>query len=431
MIALDSKKKGIILGCVADDFTGASDAASFLAVRGLKTVLCNGIPADTEKLGDCDAVVIALKTRSVSAAEAVQSTRGAFGKLKELSAQQFYLKYCSTFDSTPRGNIGPTTDCAMEDFGVRYTLLCPSLPVNKRTVRDGCLYVDDLPLHQSHMKNHPLNPMWASDIGELMKPQGKYPCLVLDKEAMRGTSEEIHALVEQFARGREHFYVVPEYVTGGDGEKIARVFGDLPFLTGGSGLLEHLADRILRQQTRGNGRQANSGTQGRGILLCGSCSKATLEQIQAYKAGGGKYLAIEASQLRSGAQSVEKLWNYIQQNPDDAVLAYSTGAENASRIHDENPYREQEAALLEKTMAALGRMAYDAGFTRIIVAGGETSGAVTLALNLGAYYIGESVAPGVPVMTPVDPPGLRIVLKSGNFGQADFFRRALDMTGSR
>ena len=172
----------IRIGVIADDFTGGSDAASFLAESGGGTILYNGGPSRPPR--DCGAVVIALKTRSVPADEAVRQTLRAARWLRENRAEKLYFKYCSTFDSTPEGNIGPVLDSLLDFTGAAFTVLCPSLPVNGRTVRNGVLYVDGIPLAESPMKDHPLNPMWASSLSELMRGQSKYPCLVLERRQM-------------------------------------------------------------------------------------------------------------------------------------------------------------------------------------------------------------------------------------------------------
>lgn len=428
VIAMNLKTGGIFLGCVADDFTGASDAASFLAQQGIKTVLFNGIPHDETAAADCTAVVIALKTRSIDPKDAVADTRTAFRWLDTHGARQLYLKYCSTFDSTPDGNIGPTVDMGLADYGVKYTLLCPSLPVNKRTVRNGCLLVDGVPLAESPMRNHPLNPMWDSDIGRLMQPQGKYPTLVIDAQMLAKTPAEIMAYVEEFGRNQEHFYLVPDYETEEQGRKIAEVFGNLKFLTGGSGLVAHLARRLWKGSACATDTTSRA-TPGRGIILSGSCSKATQGQILAFQENGGKSLAISPAKLLSGEQTIDEIWKFVQGHPEDELLLYSAGAVKAEerRLETEEA-RERASRILEQTMAEAGKHALANGFTRIIVAGGETSGAVTRALGFNAFLIGESIAPGVPIMTPIQNQQVRLVLKSGNFGQPDFFARALEMT---
>lgn len=200
-------KKKLIFGCISDDFTGASDAASFLAKGGLRTVLINEIPPHTFKVEDeWEAIVIALKTRTQDKAAAVEASLNAMDWLKKQGIKQLYLKYCSTFDSTEQGNIGPVIDAVLEEYPAHYTILCPALPVNKRIVKSGHLYVDGIPLHKSHMKNHPLTPMWESDIKKLMAPQGKYSCFLADYQLLKQPKDEILKRVENFGADKEHFY---------------------------------------------------------------------------------------------------------------------------------------------------------------------------------------------------------------------------------
>ncbi len=425
---MEARPEGILLGCVADDFTGASDAASFLANHGMKTLLFNGMPSGGEMLTGCDAAVIALKTRSIPAGEAVRETQAAFDWLKAHGAHQFYFKYCSTFDSTPQGNIGPVADSAMEALGAGYTLLCPALPVNKRVVKDGLLIVDGKPMAQGHMRFHPLNPMWDSRIGKLMEPQSKYPCFILNGAALAGPKEEILRNAEELAAKNTHCYLVPDYETEEQGRRIAEVFGGCRLLTGGSGILAHIADQFAEKYGLLEGEMCKTGTSGRGIVLSGSCSKATRAQIFEYKKAH-RACAVFPERLRSGEQTASGLWQTALKHPEEAVLFYTAGVEDGedpTAVPAER--RDENARLLEKAMAALARLAYDAGLTRIIVAGGETAGAAAKELGFDAFFIGESIAPGVPVMVPLAEPHMRLVLKSGNFGQADFFERALSKT---
>ena len=425
-----SGKRGICLGCIADDFTGASDAASFLVRGGMETVLYNGVPSEDALPGDgIRGAVIALKTRTMETAAAVEESLRAARWLLSRGAGQLYFKYCSTFDSTRRGNIGPVTDALLELLGAGHTVLCPALPVNGRVVRGGRLYVDGVPLDESHMKNHPLTPMWASDIAELMEPQGKYPCLKLDCEAMSQPVGRIRELAADFGRGLEHFYIVPDYVNDGDAARIVGAFGDLPLLTGGSGLMLELARRRCAALSPSLTASPSPGAEGRALLLAGSCSKATLSQIARYKRAGGAALRLDPAGLLSGAQSAQSLWDAVLAQGDRPVLAYSS--DDAEGVRRAQARDGGVSALLEDVAAELARRAVAAGYTRIIVAGGETSGAVTRALGFDAYQISESVAPGVPVMIPLRDRRVRLVLKSGNFGQEDFFRRALDMTAAR
>ena len=415
----------LILGCVADDFTGASDAASFLMSKGLKTILFNGKP--TGDIPKCQAVVIALKSRTQETKSAVADTIEAFQWLKEHGAQHLYFKYCSTFDSTKEGNIGPVVDAMLETFDEKYTILCPALPVNKRTVSKGILYVDGVPLHETHMKNHPLTPMWESEIAKLMEPQGKYQTLNIDQTLLAQDTESIKAIIREFGAEKAHFYIVPDYTCDADGTKIAEVFGDLTVLTGGSGILAPLAERYLANAEKQDIAPLCTNVTGKGIVLAGSCSKATLEQIADFQQKGYPSYKIDPLEVLQGKENLENIWNFVKQHADQEVLLYS--ADSADHVLEiQKAGKDKIAALLEGLTADLAARAVENGYTRIIVAGGETSSAVAKKLGYHSFEIGESIAPGVPVMSPLSNEKIRVVLKSGNFGQQDFFARALQIT---
>ncbi len=406
--------ENILFGCVADDFTGASDAASFLQAGGLSTVLYNGIPTHPST-ADAQAMVIALKTRTQETTTAVADTLAAVDWLYRQGVNRLYIKYCSTFDSTPKGNIGPILDAILEKYHIPYTVLCPALPVNGRTVRQGELFVDGTPLHKSSMRNHPLTPMWDSHIGGLMKPQSKYPCHTTDR----------FTDIDKVCKGENapHFYLIPDFEVTDDGAYIAQTFGDLPMLSGGSGLLEPLARYYGANATA---TPVSPATKGKGLLLAGSCSFATRGQIKAFEEQGGRSIYLDAMALLEGRQTVDTLWQEMQSQEGDVLVYSSSDPEIVSKIQAHGA--ERVAEQLEQTMAAIAKRGMDAGYSRIIVAGGETSGAVTKGLGFTAYHISQSVAAGVPVMVPIHQPQVRLVLKSGNFGQRDFFTKALWLT---
>lgn len=422
-----------IFGCIADDFTGASDAASFLVKGGLSVQLYNGVPTSSTPLSDAQALVIALKSRTQETAQAVKDSLAAAKWLRTQGVCQLYFKYCSTFDSTPTGNIGPVADALMELTGAPYSVLCPALPVNGRVVKGGSLYVNGIPLHETHMKNHPLTPMWDCRLSALMEPQSHYPCVELSAaplyalpDAAGGPNCGSAPSIENAPDGR--FYLIPDYTNTEDGTKIAACFWALPLLTGGSGLLEPLA-QLWSNELGKTCQIPASRTTGPAILLAGSCSKATLSQIASYQAAGKPSYKLDPQALLEGRQSIDDAWNFINSHKadDDAVLVYSSDTPEKVKNYQQFGM-ETVSALLENATAQLAVRAVDAGFTRIISAGGETSGAVTKALGFSSYHIGESVAPGVPLMIPFDRPEIRLVLKSGNFGQEDFFLRTLAMT---
>ena len=396
------------LGVIADDFTGASDAASFLVKGGAETIMFNEVPKSLD--AECDAVVIALKTRSAEPSSAINQTKNAVEFLKRIGCERIYFKYCSTFDSTPRGNIGIVADFLMETLGVDYTLLCPALPINGRTVKDGILYVDGIPLSESPLKDHPLNPMWDSYIPTLMKDQSKYPCFVLTREALsQGNMPDT---------GKEqHYYLVPDYETDADGRKIAERFKHLPLLSGGSGLLEFLVEPKLHSKTHHAMKQTRT------ILLCGSCSSATRKQIQTYQKHQGLCYKVDADQLLKGDCSALQIMDFItcQTRP---VLVYSDAVEKDMQTLKQKTTFKQASAAIEQLMADLSELALQKGFNRIVVGGGETSGAITQRLGFEGFYIGTSIDPGVPELFPLKHQELTLILKSGNFGSEDFFVKA-------
>ncbi len=426
----------IHFGVVADDFTGASDAASFLVAAGVPTVLLNGCPKTFPKLTeDVQAVVIALKSRTEPAAQAVEESLQAFRALKEMGARQLYFKYCSTFDSTEDGNIGPVADAVLREWQIPYTLLCPALPVNGRCVLDGILYVNGVPLSESPMRNHPLTPMRESSLVKLMEMQSCYQAAVISREGICADLPAGNPALR---------YFIPDYENEADADAIAAQFGDLPFLTGGSGLLGALGRRFVkcrRAEEPGTSEQSASAEEGAeretaareaetaedrpALVLAGSCSAMTLRQIADFTGRGASAYRLLPEQLLDGRQNAEKTFEWVQAKLQ-RCLVYSS-AEPADLEKSQQLGKERVAAKIEETLAGLAVLARDAGYTRIIVAGGETSGAVTRALGYQAFRIGESVAPGVPIMTPLENPSLQLVLKSGNFGQPDFFTRAVEM----
>lgn len=411
-----------ILGCIADDFTGASDAASFLVKGGMTVQLYNGVPDGKNPLPPSQAIVIALKSRTQETRAAVADSVAAAQFLIGQGVQQIYFKYCSTFDSTPKGNIGPVCDALMELTHSPYSVLCPSLPVNGRTVKDGRLFVLGVPLDESPMKAHPLTPMWDSQIANLMRPQSRYECRII-------TSDQFENNIDiSSCNSEEPYYLIPDYVTDKDGITIVQKWGHLPLLTGGSGLLEPLAQMWSRDLGY-SGSIPDSHTAGNAIIIAGSCSVATRGQITWYQEQHLPSIRMNPISLWNGTQTIDDIWDYVLANttPDTTVLVYSSDTPEMVR-QAQSIGSHNIATLLENNSAELARRAVASGFTRIISAGGETSGAISKGLGFSSYYVGDSVAPGVPVLTPTNNPQIRLILKSGNFGQLDFFGQALQKT---
>ena len=419
----------IRIGCIADDFTGASDWGSFFAEKGIRTVLLNGVPdSETEHpyLAEVQIVVIALKTRTAPTDEAVRETLEALRWLEEAGAQRFYIKYCSTFDCTPAGNIGPVVDAVMDYLGEQVTVLCPALPVNGRTTKDGQLFVNGVRLHESSMKDHPLTPMWDCRLRELMRRQSRARIVSLgadyykNEKTARDFMEKEILLAGADLKNPALIYFVPDFYLQEQGEAICRLFKDCRVLTGGSGLCTFLADAIppegLETLPRGETKTA---------IIAGSCSAATLMQIKAYRKERETAISLDPVRLLNGADTVESIWKTVSGRTEQELLLYSS--QEPEQVSRNQQYgKEAVSEVLEYTQAELAFRLLESGRRNLIVAGGETSGAITKRLGYAGYYIGESIAPGVPVLTPTDTPDIRLVLKSGNFGDARFFLKAAD-----
>lgn len=419
----------LYLGMVGDDFTGSSDAASFAAKSGLKTMLFDGIPQEIDlKKEGVQAAIIALKSRMAPVEEAKQITLEAAKWLRAHGAEHIYSKYCSTFDSTPKGNIGPILDNFLEHFGAKASFLCPALPVNGRVVKDGILYINGVPLADSPMKHHPLTPMWDSRLKNLMEAQSQYPCFEVPHDLLYDDAA-LKAFLTDLDSRHEHYYLVPDYADDEDAERIAAVFGDMLVQSGGSGILTALGQRYLKDQPKApGGHMPPSQTAGRALLLAGSCSTATQQQIKNFIAEGHQAVKIDADKLMAGTLTADLLWEQVKGSAEPCLI-YSTAPADEVAALQQRYGVEPLAAKIEGLMTDLARLAFAEGFTRFIVAGGETSGAVMKALPPDGYLIGESVAPGVPVMVPAGNPAVRLVLKSGNFGDPQFFDTALQFTG--
>lgn len=325
---------------------------------------------------------------------------------------------------TPAGNIGPILDAVMDALDAPASILCPALPANGRTVKGGILYVGGVPLADSSMKDHPLTPMWASRITELMAPQSRYAAQELHADLLHDGPDAVQAAVSAFAAGKERCYFVPDYVTDADAALLAELFGDWTVLSGGSGILEALARKLHPGAAQ---PLPESGVEGKAVILAGSCSVATHAQTECLLQNGGLALRLEDDSLLTGAQTAQSVWAAARSLATDAPVIYAYDTPEGLK-RKRNDAGRTLSGMIEKVLSEISLLSLADGITRIIVAGGETSGAVTKALGFSAFRIGESIAPGVPILIPLENPAIRLVLKSGNFGQQDFFLRALQRT---
>jgi uncharacterized protein YgbK (DUF1537 family) len=416
----------MLLGVIADDFTGASDIANTLArghgQGGLRTVQYLGVPqgpVDT----DCDAGVISLKTRSIPADDAVRQSLEALAWLREQGCRQFVFKYCSTFDSTPEGNIGPVAEALALELGVSGVVACPAFPTMKRTVYMGHLFVGDRLLNESGLQNHPLNPMTDPDIRRWLARQSTGPVgLVSSLTIAKGASAIRRALDEAAQRGER--LVIADAIDDEDLVEIGDACADAPLLTGGSGIAIGLPGNFIRRGEAKGGGAVVTSVAGAEAVLAGSCSGATLGQIKAH-AQSHPAKAVGADDVMNGRVDVAALLGFIRENEGKAPLIYSSGSPEEVKAARDKYGRHQVATAIENLFSDLAKAAVDSGIRRLVVAGGETSGAVVSALGLEALTIGPEIDPGVPVLYTQKGAPLALALKSGNFGAPDFFTKAL------
>ncbi|MBU2879901.1 MULTISPECIES: 3-oxo-tetronate kinase [Aliiglaciecola] len=414
-----------ILGCIADDFTGASDLASFLVNSGLKTVQINRFPLDSElELEGYDAIVVALKTRTVDASDAVETSLAALYWLQGLGCRKYYFKYCSTFDSTPKGNIGPVIDALLDALKLSSTIICPALPVNDRTVYMGHLFVGDAPLNESPLKDHPLTPMQDSSVVRLIEAQGRGKAVNIPYHCIEG--DEVYFKAALRAAAKNYRYIVLDTLSTEHLERIGRNVDAFPLITGGSGLATNLTHEFAQYGWVANSvKNTTQQTDGPTLILSGSCSAMTQRQVADYKQAHPA-LYIDPFKLLNQSQTYEQILAWALQNKSAAPLIYTTSSkEVVDKVQSEIGF-EKSQVLLEGTLAKLAEDCIKAGFKNIIVAGGETSGAIVKRLDIPAFEIGQSVSPGVPILHSITPPIINLALKSGNFGDQTFFQSALE-----
>lgn len=408
----------MILGCIADDFTGAGDVASTLAREGVRTSLIPTIEAVAD--ADCDAGVVALKTRSIDPAEAVSQSLRALEALLRKGCRQILFKYCSTFDSTPVGNIGPVAQALAEALGARGVVVCPAYPANARTVYQGHLFVADRPLSETGMREHPLCPMTDSDIRRWLRLQtragvGHVPHFIVAQGA---------AAIRQSLTGPELFYVV-DAIAEEDLRAIGAAASEARLITGGSGIALGLPDNFRAMGLIGKAVMTPVRASGPAIILSGSCSETTRRQVEIYR-GHRPAFEIDVGRMMSGEDILEDANDFATQHQAAAPLIFSSATPEAVAAVAATHGSLGAASRVEQLLADLAVRAVARGACRIVVAGGETSGAVVGALNVGPLTVGAEIAPGVPALAAG---ALVLALKSGNFGPPEFFDEAVTALG--
>ena len=416
------------LGCIADDLTGATDVASVLVREGLRTTLVVGVPDEAALQGVPGAAVIALKSRTSPAAEAVEQSLASFARLKEAGARQILFKYCSTFDSTDRGNIGPVADALLEATGETLTIVCPAYPRNRRTIYRGNLFVGNEMLSESPMRNHPLTPMTDSNLVRLMSRQSQRAVGLVDYDTVRqGATAIRNALNRLRDAGTGH--VVLDATEDAHLIEIAAATRDLGLLTGGAGIALGLP-RVHGAACPTEGHRDDTRFNwpaGPAAILAGSCSAATLEQVRR-AASHYPSRQLDPIELVKNPAHADALGRWAcEQAGDGPVLIHAGQPADAIARIQQTLGRARAGELVEHAFGRIATILVAKGFRRILVAGGETAGAVVGALGVKVLEIGPEIAPGVPWTLAHREPTIALALKSGNFGGPDFFADAMGM----
>ncbi len=416
----------MLLGAIADDFTGATDLANMLVRGGMRTVQLLGVPDGPAP--DADAVVVALKSRTIAPREAVAQSLAALAWLRQAGARQYFFKYCSTFDSTDRGNIGPVADALMDALDTDFTVACPAFPENARTIFRGYLFVGDVLLSESGMKDHPLTPMTDANLVRVLQRQTARKVGLVRHDAVAAGPQAIRARFDALRREGAGMAIV-DAISDADLHTIGAACADLTLVTGGSGVAIGLPGNFRNRGLVGAPERAAElpKVPGRAAVISGSCSVATNGQVAEWlKSRPG--FRIDPLQLAAGqplvAQAREWAAKELASGP---VLVYATANPDDVRAAQAQLGVERAGQLVERCMAEVARDLVAHGVRRLVVAGGETSGAVVQALGVTRLRIGPQIDPGVPWTMSLGEPNILLALKSGNFGAPDFFAKALGM----
>lgn len=414
-----------LLGCIADDFTGATDLANMLVRGGMRTVQSIGIPTAEMAAGlDADAIVIALKSRTTPAAEAVAESLAALEWLRERGCEQIFFKYCSTFDSTAAGNIGQVSEALLEKLGSDFTLACPAFPENGRTIFRGHLFVQDQLLNECGMQNHPLTPMTDANLVRVLQSQTKQKVGLLRYDSIAKGVEGVRSKIAEL-RADGVKMAIADALSDADLYTLGEACADLPLLTGGSGLALGLPGNFRKAgKLRDIDAAQLAPVAGGEVVLAGSASVATNGQVAAWLEAKRPALRINPLELAAGRPVVELALEFARK-AGETVLIYATSSPDEVKAVQQQLGVERAGAMVEDALGQIAKGLLNAGVRRFVVAGGETSGAVVQALGVQLLQIGAQIDPGVPATVSSGGQPLALALKSGNFGGRDFFSKAL------
>ncbi|TPI52049.1 MULTISPECIES: 3-oxo-tetronate kinase [unclassified Mesorhizobium] len=414
----------MLLGCIGDDFTGSSDLANTLAKGGMRTVQYNGVP-NTASDRSVDAGVVALKTRTISASEAVKQSLAALEWLRRQGCRQYLFKYCSTFDSTPEGNIGPVLDALGDALGAARAIVCPAFPATGRSIYQGHLFVNDRLLSESGMEKHPLTPMTDPDLRRWLARQTARGIGHVPYDVVAGGALPIRDALEA-ASARGSRYVVVDAIQDKDLVAIGEAAEADVLLSGGSGIALGLPANFRRAGLIGTAATHWKGIQGPAAALCGSCSTMSRRQIAEHRKSHPTRVVEVDAVVDGTANPVEYAEWAIDRQHHGLPLVFSSAEPEAVAAAQNRYGKERVATAVEDFFGELARQLSARGVRRLVTAGGETSGAVVSALNISSFEIGPEIDSGVPALKARDP-DMVLALKSGNFGSAGFFEKAADV----
>ena len=414
-----------LLGCIADDFTGATDLANMLVRGGMRTVQSIGIPSREVAAGlDADAIVIALKSRTTPVNDAVAESLAALNWLREQGCEQIFFKYCSTFDSTAAGNIGQVSEALLKSLGSDFTLACPAFPENGRTLFRGHLFVQDQLLSESGMQHHPLTPMTDANLVRVLQSQTTQKVGLLRYDTVAQGVEVVRARIAEL-RAQGVGMAIADALSDQDLYTLGAACADLPLLTGGSGLALGLPENFRRAgKLRDFDVSSLPTVAGGEVVLAGSASVATIGQVAAWLEADRPALRINPMALAAGEPVVAQALAFAREH-QHTVLIYATSTPDEVKAVQQQLGVERAGALVENALGEIAKGLRQAGVRRFVIAGGETSGAVVKALGVQLLQIGAQIDPGVPATVSGGDEPLALALKSGNFGGRDFFAKAL------
>ncbi len=417
----------VLLGAIADDFTGATDLSNTLIGSGMQVVQTIGVPQETIGLGTANAVVVALKSRTAPVEQAVATSLAALRWLRELGVRQFFFKYCSTFDSTSKGNIGPVADALLEELEEDFALICPAFPANARTVYMGHLFIGDRLLSETPMKDHPLTPMRDANLVRLMGKQSNHRVGLVAYDVVSAGSEATERAFDSLCK-RGITYGVTDALSDAHLATIGAAARTHGLITGGSAVAQGLAANFRQEGLLGPAEKPQlPEVSGTAAILAGSCSQATRNQIACWQQNQYPFHKVDAGRIARGEPVLEKIVAWAKTLGDQPVLIYSSDDPAEVQAVQDQYGREHASAAIEKLMGEIAVSLIGTGTRKLILAGGETAGAVVSALGITGLRIGPEIDPGVPWTETLHEPRIALALKSGNFGSDDFFVKALGM----